>query len=430
MQLTKTTPEIFIAFLESVRRLQPATLKQICSNLSSVVKTPNIGHVRSAIAFATSYGFVKLSTGKLELEELGNRLLRTSGNSQVDFLIMNVKLPTQEPFHYLKNELRNQSNLSWQRFRKLFQDKYRVSSGTDQTTYAKTYADWLEFLRIAKIDDKGLTYAAGRVEGLEIIALDEGDELLDRNLYDLLTESHPTYHNLLDEPNRFLQAARTELNEEAKGEAFEKFVASVFSRFGFSTRIRDGSREQKLNLTFQRKGGGDVGIFCHFPIITGGETKPGCAIACEAKATEGAIGSRAVAQARNLNAKIKEAYPKYALHMIVVSGKNALYDSSGREQASPDVVHLTDEILLDLLGMQVKYANKGEKLVNPHKIMMGLDECVTSEKLEPTRQEFVKITESKIDARQPHHSYSENRAAKVDSEASASCQEPSTTKVT
>jgi hypothetical protein len=256
----------------------------------------------------------------------------------------------------------------------------------------------LEFLRIAKIDDKGLTYAAGRVEGLEIIALDEGAELLDRSLYDLLTESHSTYHNLLDEPNRLLQVARTEQNEELKGETFEKFVAAVFSRFGFSTRIRDGSREQTLNLTFQRKGGGDVGIFCHFPIITVGETKPGCAIACEAKATEGAIGSRAVAQARNLNAKIKETYPKYALHMIVVSGKNALYDSSGREQASPDVVHLTDEMLLDLLGMQVKYANKGEKLINPHTIMMGLDECVTSEKLEPTRQEFGKIIESKIKA--------------------------------
>ncbi len=211
-----------------------------------------------------------------------------------------------------------------------------------------------------------------------------------------MTESFPTYHNLLDEPNRLLQAARTEQNEEVKGETFEKFVAVTFTRLGFSTRTRDGSREQKLNLTFQRKGGGDVELFCHFPTVAAGETKPGCAIACESKATDGAIGSRAVAQARNLAVKIKETFPKYALHTVVISGKNALYDSSGREQAPPEALHLTDEMLLDILGMQVKLANKGQKLINPVTIMTGLDELVTSGKLEPTREEFVKTIEDKV----------------------------------
>jgi hypothetical protein len=396
LKLTRTTPGTFFAFLESVKRLQPATLKQLCSDLSTVLKPPNIGPVRSAIAFATAYTFAKSSKGKLELEPLGARLLKFTGNARIKFLTANAKLLEQEPFTFLRHELKEQGTLSWQRFRKLFHTRYGVSSGGEQAVYAKTYATWLEALQVAKVDAMGLTYTAGRVEGLEILALDEAQDLLDRTLYDFLTESFQTYHNLLDEPNRLVQAARTETDDEAKGELFEKFVAASFSRLGFSARIRDGSREQKLNLTFQRKGGGDVGLFCHFPIVAGGDTKPGCAIACEAKSTDGTIGSRAVAQARNLTVKIREAYPKYALHAIVMSGRNALYDTSGREQAPPEVLHLTDEMLLDILGMQVKLANKGQKLITPLTIMTTLDELMTSEKLEPTQEEFMKAIESKI----------------------------------
>lgn len=394
--MTKTAPEIFFAFLESVKRLQPATLKQICSDLSTVLKPPNIGAVRSAIAFATTHGFVDSTHGSLRLEPLGDRLLKFSGNARIDFLVMNAKLLEKEPFNFLRHELKDQGTLSWHRFGKLFQTKYSVASGSDQTAYAKTYAAWMEALRVAKADEKGLTYMAGRVEGLEILAVGEAEDLLDRTLYDYLTESFQTYHNLLDEPNRLLQAASVETDEQAKGETFEKFVAAAFSRMGFSSRIRDGSREQKLNLTFQRKGGGDVGLFCHFPTVAAGETKSGCAIACEAKATKGAIGSRAVGQARNLAIKIKEIYPNYAVHTIVVSGKDALYDESGREQAPPEAIHLTDEMLLTILGIQVKLANKRQKLVNPLTIMTVLDDLVTAEKLEPTREEFTKMIESKI----------------------------------
>lgn len=394
--MTKTPPEIFFAFLESVKRLQPATLKQLCSDLSTVVKAPNVGAVRSAIAFATSHGFVVSASGGFRLEPLGDRLLRFSGNARIDFLVLSVRLAEKEPFDFLRQQLKDQGTISWERFRKLFQTKFSVTSVSDQTTYAKTYGAWLETLRVAKPDGKGLNYTAGRVEGLEILAVKEAEDLLDRATYDYLTESFQTYHNLLDEPNRLLKTVSTETNDEEKGEAFEKFIAAAFSRLGFSSRTRDGSREQKLNLTFQRKGGGDVGVFCHFPTVAGGKTKSGCAIACEAKATGGAIGSRAVSQARNLKVKIEEVYPNYALHTIVVSGRDALYDSSGRETASPEVLHITDEMLLDVLGMQVKLANQRQMLINPLTIMTGLDELVTAEKREPTRDEFTKTIEGKI----------------------------------
>jgi hypothetical protein len=396
LQLTKTMPQVFMPFLESVRRLQPATVQQVCSDLSTVVKPPNIGAVRSAIAFTKNYGFLRESHGRLELEPLGVRLLKCSGNTRIDFLVTNAKLPEQEPFSYLRHELKEQGSLSLQRFRKLIQVKYHVPSAADQSTYATTYAAWLGFLRVASVDGKGLTYTGGRIEGLEILAIDEAEDLLDRTVYDFLTESFPTYHNLLDDPNRLLQVARTEPDEGKKGDTFEKFVAVAFSRLGFSTRTRDGSREQRLNLTFQRKGGGDVALFNHFPTVSEGETKPGCAIACEAKATDGAIGSKAVGQARNLQAKIEEAFPKYVLHAAVISGKNALYDSSGRETATPEVIHITDEMILDVLGMQAKRANRGDKLINPITIMTAIDELVTSGKLEPTQQEFVQAVQDKL----------------------------------
>jgi len=189
LQLTKTSPEIFFAFLESVKRLQPATLKQICSDLSVVLKPPNVGAVRSAIAFATTYGFITSAQGNLRLEPLGDRLLKFSGNARIDFLDMSAKLVEKEPFNFLRQELKDQGTISWERFRKLFHTKYGVASGGEQTAYAKIYGAWLDALRVAKADGKGLTYTAGRVEGLEILAVDEAEDLLDRSAYDYLTES-------------------------------------------------------------------------------------------------------------------------------------------------------------------------------------------------------------------------------------------------
>jgi hypothetical protein len=99
---------------------------------------------------------------------------------------------------------------------------------------------------------------------------------------------------------------------------------------------------------------------------------------------------------RNLKAKIKKAFPKYVLHMTVISGKNALYDSSGREQTTPEVIHLAYEMIMDVLGMQAKRANKGDRLINPLTIMTTIDELLTSGKLEPTQPEFVQAVQDKI----------------------------------
>lgn len=155
-------------------------------------------------------------------------------------------------------------------------------------------------LRFAQWSNSRLQYNGGKVRSLEIIAIDEANQLLDSSLYDWITETFNPYERMLDEPSSLLSKVETSTDDNARGEYFESFVANVLPRLGFSTRQRDGIRETKLNLTRQRPGGGDVAAFCHFPILAEGVVHQGFAVACEAKSTEGLVGSTAVGQVRNL----------------------------------------------------------------------------------------------------------------------------------
>jgi hypothetical protein len=177
---------------------------------------------------------------------------------------------------------------------------------------------------------------------------------------------------------------------------FELLIASIFRRFGFSPRLRDGERERKTNLTFQRKGGGDVALFCHFPAQTDKEISYGYGIACEGKAGENAIGSRAIGQARNLCKKIMESYPKYMVHTTVISQSICGYDSSGREQSPPEVVHMTARVLLTLLDIQEKQLEKGLNLITPVHIMLLLEELIKRQDLEPEPNDAKAIIEALI----------------------------------
>lgn len=379
LRLSKTSPEQFSQFLEGVERLQPTTISTLCADLGEVT-----GRVQAAKAFAETYGFVK-SRGILDitLTELGSRLLRYSGNARTDFLIHNARIQDKDPFVFLAEELRKSNSLTVKRIANLLQTKYGAPKSSTTNQYAKGYADWLVELRIAKWKDKSLEYAGGKVRSLDIIALDDANKLLDASLYDFLTEGFTQYQDILQEPTSFLTKIASTTDGKIKGDYFEKFVASVFKRIGFSTRIRDGIREAKRNLTFERPGGGDVALFCHFPIIAGGKVRPGFAIACEAKATEDAVGSTAVGQVRNLAEKIAESFPDYLVQSLVVSRSKVGYDSSGREQAPPEVVHLTADLLIEALKMQASRARKSLRLITPLDFMLAIDDQVKSQNLQP-----------------------------------------------
>lgn len=338
------------------------------------------------------YGFVvKDSKNLYRLTILGERVLKYTDNARVDFMVSNVKLQEREPFLFLKKELERCRTLSINQLGDLLRIKFypREKWSNDKIkSISNAYAKWLVYLRQGKIENNLITYVGGAVRTFDILASPKVRDSLDRNLYDILVENFHTPHNILDEPYELLEIVKTSNDANKKGQAFETFVAACFRRLGFTSRCRDGPREKTTNLSYQRKGGGDVAIFSHFPIFTSSQTYQGYAIGCETKASQYPIGSRAVGQARNLCQKIKETFPDYLVHTAIVSRSICGYDSSGREQAPPEVVHLNYKILLELLETQKSLLEKGERLITPLDFALVINELIREQKLEPTPSEF------------------------------------------
>lgn len=398
VMLTRTKPELLFSFLEVVSSLQPCTIEQIRKRMKSIW-----GPVRSARNFASQYDFISIGerSKKISLTTDGKRLLRYTDNARIDFLIYNFKLQDREPFLSLQYEL---SLVGKMKIRDVgnFLDTKFPHKGTwdikEKNEYGEAFAEWLVLLRTAKRERDSITYSKGIVKTFEIIVIPEMTQLLDRTLYDFLTEKFHTPKNTLDEPYELLSKTNKEIDDKKKGDLFESFIGSISARFGFSSRLRDGIREKSTNLTFKRKGGGDVALFCHFPIPTERRTYHGYAIACEAKATENVVGSKAVGQARNLCKKIQELYPQYLVHTIIVSQSTYGYDSSGREQAPPEVLHLSSKAMLNLLDLQKKRLDKGLPLITPVHVILLLEELIKRQDLNPKSGKIVEITEKLLEA--------------------------------
>jgi len=383
VEITKATPELFFLFLRMVSSLEPCTIEKIRKGMKEVW-----GPVYSARNFAMEYRFVsfdeKNKTFSLAID--GERLLRFSENMRNEFLIHNFKLQYYEPFSSLQKEMSSRNKMSIREIGDFLNTKYSHKgkwTPKDIEEYENAVAEWLVFLRVAEKDKDAVKYVKGEVKTTEVLFIPEMGKLLDRTTYDFLTENFNTPHNILNEPYDLLEKTNKAIDDNEKGEFFELFIASTFRRLGFSPRLRDGERERKANLTFQRKGGGDIGVFCHFPIQAEKEILHGYAIACEGKASENVIGSKAIGQARNLCKKIQEFYPKYLVHTIVISQSMYGYDSSGREQAPPEVVHITSKVLLTLLDLQEKQLEKNLNLITPIHIMFLLTELVKIQELDP-----------------------------------------------
>ena len=392
--LTKTKPELFLSFLEVVSSLQPCTIEQIRKRMKLIW-----GPVRSARNFAGQYGFISIGekSKKISLTTDGKRLLRYTGNARTDFLIYNFKLQDREPFLSLQYELSVVGKMKVREIGNFLDTKFphKGTWGTkEKGEYGEAFAEWLILLRIAERDGDTLTYSKGTVKTFQIIVIPEVKRLLDRTLYDFLTENFHTPHNILDEPYLLLNKTNKTTSDKKKGDLFESFIGSVFTRLGFSSRIKGGIREKSTNLTFKRKGGGDVALFCHFPVPTERRTYHGYAIACEGKATQGVIGSKAVGQARNLSKKIQELYPEYSVHTIIMSQSIFGYDSSGRDQAPPEVLHLNSKTILNLLDIQKRRLQKGLPLIVPVHIMLLLEELIKSQHLNPKSERVAEITEN------------------------------------
>ena len=394
--ITKTSPELFFSLMNVVSSIQPCAIQKVRQGL----KMP-IGPVYSVRNFAIQYGFVisDKSTKLLSLSTDGERLMCYTGELQIKFLIDNIRLHLREPFASIQQELQKTKQMTVKQVGDFLELKFpqkRKWLGKDKIDYSKAIIEWLLLLQVAKSNDGNIEEIAGKIKTAGIIYFPEMGTLVDRVIYDFLTEDFHTPSNIMDEPIELLRKTNEATDDIEKGELFESFVGSSFRRLGFSARLKDGIRESSTNLTFKKSGGGDVALFCHFPIQGETEVFHGCAIACEAKATAGNVGSKAVGQARNFSKKIKENYPKYMVHSVVISQSICGYDDSGRRNAPPEVVHLTAKLILCILNIQKKRLEKGLSLITPIDIVFLLEKLIKEQKLEPDEKKIEEVIDSLI----------------------------------
>lgn len=389
--ITKTTPNLFFSFLSVVSSVQPCSLQTIRQGLKTAM-----GPVYSVQNFATQYGFVTFDkeSSLFSLSTEGERLMQYTGNLRKRFLIDNIKLQFSEPFASLQHELSQRRQMTVKDIGDFLEMKFpqkRKWTAPDKTGYGDAIVQWLVFLEIAKLNDKIIEYLGGEVKTHGIIYYPDMGQLIDRTIYDFLTEQFHTPKNMLDEPYELLKRTNEAIDDNEKGELFESFIGSVFRRFGFSSRLKDGVRENSTNLTLRKSGGGDVAMFCHFPIQSQNEILHGCAIGCEAKATSNAVGSKAVGQVRNFARKITEHYSQYLVLPLILSQSTCGYDESGRRSAPPEVVHITAKTALTLLEVQKKRLEHGLSLITPIHIMLLLESLIKRQTLEPDEKEVLEI---------------------------------------
>jgi len=394
--ITKTTPDLFFSFMDILSSIQPCDLNRIRQGLKKAM-----GPVYSVQKFAKQYGFVKIdkTNRMLSLSTEGERLMLYTGNLRNRFVIDNLKMQFCEPFISLQNELSKKKQMTIRDIGDFLEIKFpqkKKWSSQDKIDYSEAIAEWLIFLELASKKESKLEYLGGEVRTAGIIYFPDMGKLLDRTVYDYLTEEFHTPRNMFDEPYELLKKTNETKDEEEKGALFESFIGSVFRRFGFSPRLKDGFRDNSTTLTFRKSGGGDVALFCHFPLQSQKEILNGFALACGAKATTNVVGSKAVGQVRNFAKKIRENYAKYLVQPVIISQAEFGYDGSGRRNAPPEVVHLSAKLILNLLDAQKKRLERGLSLITPIHIMLLLERLVKEQNLEPDETAILRIVEELI----------------------------------
>jgi hypothetical protein len=207
VEITKTTPESFFRFLSVVSSFQPCSLADIRKGLKGVW-----GPVYSARNFSLEYKFISYDeenrTFSLTVE--GERILRFSGNMRNEFLIHNFRLLSYEPFSSLQREMSIRKQMSIREIGDFLNTKFphkRKLTPKDVEEHGDAVSEWLVFLRVGERHKDIVEYVKGEVRITEVLLLPEMMRLLDRTLYDFLTESYNTPHNMLTEPYQLLEKA-------------------------------------------------------------------------------------------------------------------------------------------------------------------------------------------------------------------------------
>jgi len=384
MKLSKAKPESVFEFLKELGALQPCTLEQIRSSLKAQIQV-----VRSARTFAFEYQLAGVNGEVIHLLPLGARLVRYTGQKRVEFTVRHWRLQDMDPFRYIGERLSStQTTVSSTDVADLVRAKFSPQErwdATERRAFGDAFVAWLEYMHLAKREGDKVTFVGGEVATPSVLSLLEVEFLKERELRDWFAQRFDSVNAISVEPLSFLGKIPLESEDKVRSELFERFVLSTCERLGFSSRSRNPYFNERSGLTFDdNKGGGDIVLFYHHPLETRLRTFHGAAIACEAKSTEGNVGSKAVGQARNLVTRVQGIFPEYYVVPLVVSRSKVGYDPSGRDQAPPDVVHITDQSFIRVLNVQKRQVSSAGRLLLPSHILQVLDGLVKDEHLEPT----------------------------------------------
>jgi len=382
MKIPHSEPEEVFKLIESLENLHPCTIEQVRAALRC--QWPPI---RLAKSFCEYFGLINSTDGKIALTEMGERILMYDGEKRGEFAKNYWRLQDKEPFPHLINEL-NKCNtpVSFKEIADIIRIKFDHSSkwsNQEKESIGKGYASWLEYLDLACISNNKLILKKGKVRGFDVLSLAEVEYLKERELRDWLIEEFNPIKNILCEPKEVLDKMKSEQDDNKRGRLFLDFISLSFRRLGFIPRLKNHPTD-KEHLFSDNIGGGDIVLFFHHPLHTPTKTYLGGAIVCEAKSTEGGIGSGAVGQARNLKKRVKEIFKDYLIQPIIISRSKIGYDPSGIKNAPPEVIHITSDVIIRLLEFQVNRVSSGKNLILPSHIFKFLDEMVKNELIEPS----------------------------------------------
>ena len=387
LKLTKAKPDDVFAFLDAAFALGPCTIEQVRSFLKA--QWPP---VRSARTFAEYYGLAESRDNIIRLTPLGQRLLRYIDAKRMEFCLRHWRLQDVEPFLFLRTQLAQQNapiktgDLADSVRTKFLPEEQWTRD--ERQALGEALVSWLEYLHLAEKKDSSVRYVGGSITTPSVFALLEVEFLKERELRDWFVEAFANPRPIVDTCRDVLAKISLEKDDQDRGMLFHEFISETGRRLGFSPRTRNSPNEGSPRVSFaSSRGGGDVVLFFHHPVESRSQTFQGGALACEAKSTEGNVGSKAVGQARNLVSKVREAFPEYLVTPAIVSRSIIGYDGSGLDLAPPEVLHITNECLMTLLEIQRQQFSAGGRLILPPHVFELLDGFTRGENLQPTPEQ-------------------------------------------
>lgn len=201
---------------------------------------------------------------------------------------------------------------------------------------------------------------------IKTVAVENYSKSLEKYIYDYFCEQDPV------ELIREIEELEKTLDESKKsGSKFEEILVRLFRILGFSVRKQTGIKEKNVGLSYDSRkgGGGDLGLFIHFPVRFGKEIYEGVAIAVESKATRQGAPKKAIDQVRTLSKQIKKLYPEYYILKVVVSRSIGFEPYHARDKAYPEVIHLPYAVIKHLVKLQSEKFGQNETLITPFEIV-------------------------------------------------------------